>query len=140
MTGSALAHGRGNSARGQEMCAGSACAAYILLAHSPPPEDTGNERLPPCARAERVVGESKVAVMGDRLSRRMYATAYIRVLGTQDSHCSHSLGLVDVAPPSRGSVIYYIYPAAVYKSRSGLLVKRSRNVALSDQVFVYKCH
>ena len=53
-----------------------------------------------------------------------------------DSYCSPSLGLVDVAPPSRGSNnLLYIYPGAVYKSRPGLPVKRSRNVALSDQVF-----
>ena len=46
------------------------------------------------------------------------------------------LGLVDVAPPSRGSSnLLYIYQAAVYKGRPGLPVMRSRNVALSDQVF-----
>ena len=53
-----------------------------------------------------------------------------------DSYCSPSLGLVDVAPPSRGNNnLLYIYPAAVCKS-PGLPVKRSRNVALSDRVFV----
>ena len=48
----ALAHSRGIPPGRYRTVRGLRQVAHTILAHSPPPKDAGNGRLPPCARAD----------------------------------------------------------------------------------------